>query len=106
MKNIAFALLGALVTLAAVGLSSAGPTAAQRGMQDGGRVPDEVRQGGTLFGFTVLKGHQESLSGLGPRTPVTIRKMSGNWIQIDYPTQTTGPVWVNIQNVVTFRTER
>ena len=66
----------------------------------------EVRDGGTLFGFTVLKGQQPNLDGLGARSPVTIRKVMGNWVLIDYPTMTTGPVWVNLQNVVSFRVER
>jgi hypothetical protein len=97
MKTIALTILGTLLVCLAVGFTPASPQ---------GSVPVELRKGGTLFGFSVLRSTQPALDGLSPATPVSIRDVKENWILVDYPTQTSGPAWVNVDNVVSFRTNR
>jgi hypothetical protein len=92
--------LGAALTLAATWLISA---AAPLPADD---MPAELMAGSTVFGFNVLAGTGQALAGLEASTPVTIRELRGSWLRVDYPTQKTGPVWVNSSALVSFRTDR
>lgn len=100
MKNSSSMLLGAAAALALCWLVSAAAPAASP------ELPTQLKTGGTVFGFDVLSGGGKGLAGLSPETPVTVREMSGDWILVDFPTQKSGPVWVNGNMLVSFRTNR
>jgi len=101
MKNLALVLSGAALAAAAFALVSAvSPSPSV------GDVPSDIGKGRVVTGFSVLPGSLPVLAGLDDNTPVTIRDVEGTWIEIDYPTQRTGPVWINTNLVVSFRVER
>ena len=95
MRTLPAFLLGAATALGLVWLTSAATPQA-------GLKPTSLRQGNVIFGLQLMKG----LDGLEPRTPVTIRDKDGDWLLIDYPTKTTGPIWVNTNQIVSLRTDR
>ncbi len=87
--------LGAACALAAAWLTSA--AAPQSGLK-----PSGLRQGNVVFGLTLVK----PLDGLTAATPVTIRGRDGDWILVDYPTMKSAPTWINLNQVVSLRTDR
>lgn len=96
MKNLSFALLGAAITACAFLVSSATLPGPQKG-------PSGLRGGGSVFGLNLVRGTGEPLVGIGPNTPVSIRKMDGDWIQVDFPNMKTAPTWINVNNIVSYR---
>lgn len=102
MKTVAFALLCAALATAAFPLSSA-LSAAPAPQEE---VPEALNRGRVITGFSVLPGSLPVLKGVSKSTPVTIRAVSGKWVEIDYPGQVGGPVWINTDLVVSFRVER
>ena len=99
MKNLSLVLLGAAVAaIAILSTSARGPLAPQAGM--------ELRAGGSVFGLNLVKGTGDPLSGLTSNTPVKIRDVKGDWVQVDFPSMKTGPVWLNMNNIVSYRTGR
>jgi hypothetical protein len=98
MKNSTSMLLGVAAALAVSWLASAASPAVPPDL------PRQLKVGGTIFGFDVLSGGGKGLSSLSPDSPVTIREVRGGWFLVDYPTQKTGPVWVNSDMIVSFRT--
>lgn len=95
MRTLPALLLGAATALGLAWLTSAASPQA-------GLKPSSLRQGNVVFGLQLMKG----LDGLEARTPVTIRDRDGAWLLIDYPTKTTGPIWINTNLIVSLRTDR
>ncbi len=99
MKNLSLVLLGAAIaSLAFLGTSAHGPAPLQG--------PASLRNGSTLYGLNLVKGSRDPLADSPSSARISIRKTSGNWIEIDFPSSKTGPTWVNLDNVVSYRTSR
>ncbi|MCB9914999.1 MAG: hypothetical protein H6828_07600 [Planctomycetes bacterium] len=99
MKNLALLLVGAGLGVALSALTSAGGSAPVEGNK-------HLRAGATVYGLNLVAGTARPLAGLADDMPVTVRAMDGDWLQVDFPAQKTGPVWVNQANVVSYRTSR
>jgi hypothetical protein len=95
MRTITTLLLGAAGALAVLWLTSA--AAPQSGLG-----PTKLRQGNVVFGLSLVK----PLDGLTAATPVTIRGRDGDWVLVDYPTMKSAPTWINLNQVVSLRTDR
>jgi hypothetical protein len=99
MKNISLVLLGAALSAGVLLASSAGAPPAPQGST-------AFRAGGSVFGLNLVSGNLDPLAGATPGGAVSIRAVKGDWIQIDYPSMKNGPTWVNVNNIVSYRTGR
>lgn len=95
MRTVPALLLGAATALGASWLASASTP------QSGTR-PSSLRQGNVVFGLSLVK----PIDGLTALTPVTIRDRDGSWVLVDYPSMKSGPTWINLNQVVSLRTDR
>lgn len=99
MKNISLVLLGAALSAGVLLASSAGsPSAPQN--------TSALRAGTTVFGLNLVAGRLDPLAGSTAGVAVSIRAVKGDWVQIDYPAMKNGPTWVNVNNIVSYRTGR
>ena len=104
MKHATSLLAGAGLALAASWLlSAAAPAPAATASP---QLPASLAKGRTVFGLSVLQSSGKPLEGLGKTTPVTVQDVQGGWLLVDFPTQRTGPVWINGSAVVSFRVNR
>jgi hypothetical protein len=97
VKNLSSMALGAILALSGTWLLSA-MEPAPSGLQAGGLVA-----GSKVFGFNLLKGEGSGIKGLTDASPVAVRERSGRWALIEFPSLTTGPVWVNTDLVISYR---
>lgn len=99
MKNLALLLSGAgLASLALLATSARGPEPSQE--------PMHLRGGATVFGLNLVQGTSNPLAGLSQTSAVSIRAVSGEWLQIDSPGLKAGPTWIHKDNIVSYRTGR
>ena len=98
MKNLALLLTGAgLATLVLLATSARGAAP---------QMPQHLRGGATVFGLNLVQGTSNPLKGVDGNAAISIRSVSGDWIQIDSPSMTSGPTWVHRGNIVSYRTGR
>jgi len=99
MKNISLVLLGAALSAVVLLASSASSPAVPQSMTN-------LRAGSSVFGLNLVQGSLDPLAGANQSGAVSIRAVKGDWIQIDYPAMKNGPTWVNVNNIVSYRTGR
>ena len=100
MKTFSSMLLGALLALGASWLvSAAAPNTPDK-------MPGGVTKGGVVFGLNLQAGATKGMKNLTENTPVTLMEIDGGWILVDFPGQSTGPVWINSAAVISYRTNR
>ena len=104
MKHATSLLAGAGLALAVSWLLSAAAPAPAAAPSP--QLPASLGKGRTVFGLSVLQSSGKPLEGLDKNTPVTVQDVQGGWLLVDFPTQRTGPVWINGSAVVSFRVNR
>ena len=89
-----FTLAGAFALFSLTSASSApGPSSALSG----------ISEGTTMRSLNMMKGTAGGFTGLRSDTPVTVLKVEGDWILVDYPAQVGGPTWLNQNAIISYQ---
>lgn len=89
VRWIVLAVVALVATLSAAPLQGVGP-------------PD-VAAGTKIYGIEMERPSRELWPTAGPATPFTVQGVRGSWLLLDSPAIQRGPVWVNFDQVITFR---
>lgn len=65
--------------------------------------PPDVGPGTKIYGIQLERSTSELWPTAGPATPFTVEAIRGSWLLLDSTAIPRGPVWVNFDEVITFR---
>ena len=68
-------------------------------------LPPHVSAGVHIYGLELTRPTDEVLPGIGPATAVKVLGNEGKWYLLETPNQPRGPVWVNFDQVLSYRTQ-
>jgi hypothetical protein len=97
-QRILWAIGGAVAALVVtLALGAAGPPT--------GDLPPHLTAGKTFYGIVFAQPDASPLGPLSATTPIKVLGSEGSWYLLEVPRQPRGPVWVNMDLVVSYRTD-
>lgn len=94
-------LLGAL--LAAGALFASGRQEAE---PEARFLPDDIEKGTKLYELELSRPTAEILPGATPLLPVEVKELRDPWVLVEVRGLRGGPVWLNFEHVLRYRTSR
>ncbi|MFT5059428.1 MAG: hypothetical protein ACI89E_002212 [Planctomycetota bacterium] len=62
-----------------------------------------ITQGTTLRSLNLIKGTGGGFAAVSADTPVTVVRVEGDWILVDYPAQVGGDTWLNQSAIISYQ---
>jgi len=68
-------------------------------------APPDVGSGTELFELETSRPLNTLFPGVGPSQALKVKSVRGSWVLVEVPGQPRGPVWLNFDQVIHYRTK-
>lgn len=97
---------GTLATLALLGIAGLVAIDARQEPLAAEAGPPDLRAGTKIYALDASADSRGVLTALAVTAPLEVLEMRGSWAHVKLPNQPYGPVWLNFDQVVYYRTTR